>query len=153
MDLSQSMVELKANQVLCLEGDQNSDLFIIHSGKLLVCVRKRSEITPLATLEAGEYFGELSFFDQGVRSADVIAMEDCVLVRIPQEELARQFPQWLVTIGQSMTKRLRLADEVVRAHGIKRKNTKAMQPLAMEEQGRYFRLLKEHAKSLGKKLK
>jgi len=153
MDLNQGLVELKKDDILCMEGDQDSDLYIIHSGKLLICVRKRSEITPLAYLESGEYFGELSFFDQDARSADVIAVEDSVLVRIPQAELKKQFPEWLVTIGRSMTKRLRLADEVIRAHGIKRKNAKNMQPLKIEDQGRYFRLLKEYAKTLGKKLK
>ena len=57
-------VNLNKNEVLCREGDEDIDLYIIHEGKLLICGLKGSQVTPLAYLEAGEYLGELSFFDQ-----------------------------------------------------------------------------------------
>ena len=55
--------ELKKDDILCLEGEFDHDLYFVHKGELLVCVLKGSQITPLAHLEAGEYFGEMSFFD------------------------------------------------------------------------------------------
>ncbi len=137
-------IELKKDQVLCVEGEQNSDLYLIDSGRLLVCLRKRSEVTPLAYLEKGDFFGELSFFDGMPRSADVVAVEDCRLVKIPQNQKNTQFPEWIITIAQSMAKRIRLADDIIRKHGLKRKNVNSIQPLPMEEQGRIFRLIKAH---------
>ena len=142
----QYLVKLEADQVLCTEGEKNADLFIIHEGKLLICIRdkKSSQVTPLAYLEKGEYLGELSFFDREARSADVIAVEPTTLVRIPEEELGRQFPQWLVTLASTLTKRLRLMDEVVRDHGLKRKNVTSMAPLDMAVQGKFFKILKDY---------
>jgi len=136
-------VSLKKDDILCLEGEADNDLYIVHSGKLLVFARKRSQVTQLGHIGPGEYFGELSFFDDKPRSADVIALEDTVLIRFPHSELRNQFPQWLITIAQSLANRLRVADDVIRTSGIKKKNADGISPMSVDEQGRIFRLVKE----------
>ena len=140
------LIQLTKDDILCLEGDEDQDLYLVHSGKLMVCLRKRSEVTPVAYIGPGEYFGELSFFDGHPRSADVIAVEDSQLVKVPNSEKNRHFPDWLITIAQSMTKRLRIADDVIRSKGIRRKNVSAIQPMPIEEQGRIFRMIKKYIK-------
>jgi hypothetical protein len=39
----------------------------------------------LSTLAAGDFFGETCLFDQGTRSADVVANQDCVFLKITAE--------------------------------------------------------------------
>lgn len=130
-------VKIKKDQLLCKEGEPSCDLYKIISGKLMVCTRKNRMVTPLAFLEANEYFGELSFFDRMERSADVIAVEDTVLIKIPMEQLEQQFPRWLHLTAQSMTKKLRLLDDIIKKRGIKKQNVEHIKPLSIEEQ-RYF---------------
>lgn len=141
MDLTLS---LKKNDVVCKEGDLTKDLYLIIEGKLMVCSRAGHMVTPLAYLEAGSYFGEFSFIDNFTRSADVIAVEETKLIKIPQAELKKNFPRWLIICSKSMTKKLRLLDEVIRDKGIKKVNVDSIKPLSIEEQREYFEILKEH---------
>lgn len=137
-------VNLQKDEILCLEGDSDYDLYMIHSGKLLVCVTKGSQVTPISYLGEGEYLGELSFFDRKTRSAHVICVEDASLIRIPIDQIDRQFPQWMVTLAKSLTKKIRIADQILKQKGIRRKNLESLQPLSIEEQTHFFQLIKTY---------
>jgi len=134
-------VELKKNEVLCREGDVETDLYIVQSGELLVCVRKGTQVTAVAKLGVGEYIGELSFFDNKPRGADIIAASDCKLVKIPAVEIRESFPSWLTTVGKMLALKLRLHDDVIRSKGIKKSNVETIKPLSMDDQRLYFQLL------------
>lgn len=134
-------IELKKDQVLCREGDVETDIFIVLEGQLLVCVRKGSQVTAVATLGKGEYIGELSFFDLRPRGADIVALDHCKLVKIPATELRNDLPHWLLTMGKGLAKKLRLHDDVIRQKGVKKTNVGSIKPLSIEEQGHYFKLL------------
>lgn len=129
--------QLKKGDVLTVEKDKNNDLYYIFSGKLMVCIRNGTQVTPLAYVGKNEFIGELSFFDGLPRSADIVALEDCSLIQIPSANMKKQFPQWLIVVAKYMTKRMRLMDDVIRKKGVKKKNTQSIQPLSIEEQ-RYF---------------
>jgi CRP/FNR family transcriptional regulator, cyclic AMP receptor protein len=131
-------VTLQPNEVICRAGDEESDLFIVHSGKLLVFVVNGTQITPLAYLTDGEYLGELSFFDHKPRSAYVVAVEETTLIQIPTEELDRQFPPWLILMARHITKKLRETDELIRKKGLRKQNVETIKPLSIEEQRHYL---------------
>ncbi|MFZ4713537.1 MAG: Crp/Fnr family transcriptional regulator [Bacteriovoracaceae bacterium] len=133
---------LKKDDVLTIEKDENNDLYFVFTGKLMVCIRNGTQVTPLAYIGPGEFIGELSFFDGLARSADIIALEDCSLIEIPPEYLKKQFPQWLVVVAKYMTKRMRLMDDVIRKKGVKKKNAHSIQPLTIEEQRYYLAKIK-----------
>lgn len=134
-------VKMKEGEILCREGDQNHDLYYLQSGELMVCLTEMSKVIPLAYLQEGEYLGELSFFDGQARSANIICTKDALLIRIPPSEIKKQFPHWLVTIAQSVTRRIRLADHVIRKKGLKAKGSSKVRQLTIEEQTSYYRLL------------
>ena len=123
-------VELKKNDILCREGDVETDLFIVQSGELLVCIRKGSQVTAIAKLGPGEYIGELSFFDNKPRGAD-----------IPAVEIRQSFPTWISTLGKMLALKLRLHDDVIRSKGIKKSNVETIKPLSMDDQRLYYQLL------------
>jgi len=139
----------KKGEVICLAGEQEFDLYIIHSGKLLICVNKGSQITPLAYLNAGEYLGELSFFDKKERSAHVICVEDTSLIKIPDTELEKQFPRWLSTLAKEVTSKLRHSDEVIRKKGIRKQNVDTIKPLSIDEQRDVYQTIKDEAETRG----
>ena len=141
-DNSDLIINVPKDQLICKQGDKTRDLYKIVSGKLMICSRNNSMVTPLAHLEAGEYFGEFSFFDGMERSADVIAIEDCTLIQVPPEELKKQFPRWLLITAKNMTHKLRVMDNVIRTKGIKKKKS-SVPPLSINEQRYYLNIIEK----------
>ncbi len=134
-------VKLKKDQLVCVAGENDYDLYKVKSGKLLVFVNEGSKITPIAYLGAGEYLGELSFFDRQPRSAHVVAIEKSELIKLPVTELEQQAPAWLITMAQHIARKIRRADEIMRQKGIRRQNVDSIKPLSMEEQHHFYKLI------------
>jgi CRP-like cAMP-binding protein len=68
----------------------------------------------LVTLGPGEFFGEISLFDRGPRSADVIANTDSMLLKISAKKFERLITQapdlaapFLFAMGKTLTARIR----------------------------------------------
>lgn len=134
-------------QVVFLAGSDETDLYFIESGKLMICVLKGSEVTPLSYLGPGEFLGELSFFDEQPRSATVIAIEDSVLSTIPSEARNTEFPKWLLSLAKSLTKKIRYSDELIRKRGIRKRQVESIKPLSIEEQTQYYQVIKRYQES------
>lgn len=81
---------LPAGAILCREGDPGDCCFVIQKGKVKIWRRDNSgrEIL-LATLGAGEIFGEMSIIDKSPRSATVSVVEECELLRIAEENFEK----------------------------------------------------------------
>lgn len=136
-------LNLEAGELVCCAGQHDYDLYIIHSGKLLIYVNDGTKVTPLAYLGAGEYLGELSFFDHMPRSAHVATLEPTTLIQIPVDQLGQQFPEWLITIAQNITSKLRRTGDVIRQKGIRKQNVETIKPLSIDEQRHYFQLVEK----------
>lgn len=134
-------ISLKKDEILFLAEEVNNDLFIIQKGKVMVFVQKGSQIIPVAYLDQGEYIGELSFFDEGPRSASIICVEDCEFLKIPTEEMNKHCAGWMKTLGQQLTAKIREGDELIRSKGIRKKNVEGIKPLTIQEQTHCFRLV------------
>ncbi len=96
------------------EGSPGDAMFFILEGEVRVRLMIAERESILATLQAGEFFGEVALFDHGPRSADVVANTDCVLLRIPSgafQQLVEANPDlaapFLLAMGRSLIARLR----------------------------------------------
>jgi CRP-like cAMP-binding protein len=67
------------DEVIFDEGEEGQAIYIILEGKVLICHQGQAD-TPIATLESGNFFGELALLDDAPRSAQARAGEDCTLV-------------------------------------------------------------------------
>lgn len=76
-----------------LKGDHGDALFMVLEGELRARVMVGGRETTLATMGVGECFGELAIVDQGPRSADVIANQPSVLVKVSEQALRRMFAE------------------------------------------------------------
>jgi CRP-like cAMP-binding protein len=115
-------IDYAANQLIIAEGSQDRHLFLIETGRVRVTGRvaldENRHIQPgLCDLGPGEVFGELSLFEQGPRSASVVAVEDSRLLRFDAQPLADYFDQHphlgyvvLKALFVVLTTRLRTAD-------------------------------------------
>jgi CRP-like cAMP-binding protein len=96
------------------QGESGDCMYFILEGELRVRIDIAGKESTLATMAAGEFFGDISLFDRGPRSADVVANTDSVLAKISADALdalAREAPDlaapFLRAIGKTLTARIR----------------------------------------------
>lgn len=96
------------------QGERGDSMFILLEGEVRVRLMIENKETTLVTLGAGDFFGEVALFDQGPRSADVIANTDAVLLKVSHKafaNLSQTAPELaapiLIGIGKTLTARIR----------------------------------------------
>jgi len=85
--------DLVRGQMLVAQGEPSDALFVVLHGAL--AVRRAGDHAPIAELRAGEVVGEIGFFANMPRTADVIAIRDTsvlVLTRAAYRDLAEDAP-------------------------------------------------------------
>jgi CRP/FNR family transcriptional regulator len=97
------------------EGDHSDACYIVREGSFRV-TREHSDgrAITLATLAAGDIFGELAMLDGEVRSASVEALTDGELLALPAGEvraLLARHPEITVKLIAALVRRLRTANE------------------------------------------
>src|ERR1019366_4874749 len=100
--------------VVVKQGDPGDSMYFILEGELRARINVGDQETILATLGAGDFFGDISLFDHGPRSADVVANSDSLLVKISAaafEKLAKEAPEiatpLLRAVGRTLSARIR----------------------------------------------
>jgi uncharacterized membrane protein len=103
----------RSGDIVFSQGDVGSSMYIVQSGAVQIYLRSADQDTPpvvLKDLRTGEYFGELSLFDDKPRSASVRATVDTVLLELTREELGEHLgrsAKAAMTILTEMGQRLR----------------------------------------------
>jgi CRP/FNR family cyclic AMP-dependent transcriptional regulator len=125
--LAQRLTEkrLAAGEIVFSQGDKGSSMYIVQSGAVQIYLPGKDEGSPpsplsppsppvppvpLRDVRTGEYFGELSIFDDKPRSASVRAAVDTVLLELTRRELAEHLARSkdaAMTILTEMAERLR----------------------------------------------
>ena len=134
-------LKFKPNEVICFEGDPLNHLYFIRSGKVLICKLSGTEVKALARIEAGEFLGELAFFDGYLRSSNIIALEATTLIQIQRAEVWGDLPNWFKTIGQNLTKRIRNLDDIISSSQIRLSTKEENKPLSIEQQTLFYKIL------------
>ena len=96
------------------QGQHGDAMYLVLEGELRVRMMVNGKESVLVTLGPGEFFGEISLFDHGPRSADVVSNKESVLLKVSAEsfeklqggapELAAPF---LFAIAKTLTSRIR----------------------------------------------
>jgi serine/threonine protein phosphatase PrpC len=97
--------------VLFEEGDHGRECFIIEEGR--VVIRKRGQV--LATLTAGDYFGEMSFIDVPRRSATATVQLDAQVLVIRRNQFLQLLKQDSELAAKLMWQLLQKMSRTVRA--------------------------------------
>src|SRR6476620_7834719 len=98
--------DLVRGQLLVAQGGPSDSLFLVLHGAL--AVRKTGYLEPIAELRAGELVGEIGFFGNIPRTADVIAIRDTsvlVLSRKAYQELAQDAPALVEALLAALARR------------------------------------------------
>lgn len=101
-----------SNETICRTGDPGDEMFIIINGKVKICIYnddgKNEQV--VATLNSGDYFGEMALLTGEPRSASVIALEDSemfVLQKNDFDVILEKFPSISLSMGKIVSQRLR----------------------------------------------
>lgn len=114
---SVDQVAYKAGEDVFHEHDRGDALYVVESGSVRIWVRDEDteEIT-LSELRPGDFFGELSVFDGGERSANATAVVDSVLHRLSREDFQQfllKYPSAAVDVIREIGARMRQTNALV----------------------------------------
>jgi CRP/FNR family cyclic AMP-dependent transcriptional regulator len=84
-----SLIGKDKGEFIVKEGDPGDYMFIIIEGKVKVLLKRGKKEIILATLEKGNFFGEMSLFGGNPRSASVQALTDLKLLKITRKDIVR----------------------------------------------------------------
>lgn len=91
------------------QGEIGDAMFLILEGELRARVMVGDKETILATFGPGDFFGDISLFDHGPRSADVVANVDSVVLKISAasfDRLAKEAPALATPFLQATSRTL-----------------------------------------------
>ena len=101
--------DYKAGQTIVIEGRVGAAFFILVSGSVEVIKRRgQPEEAILATLEVGDFFGELATMRHVPRSASIRAVQDstCLVIRRADfEAYISKFPNVVAKVESTLTSR------------------------------------------------
>jgi CRP-like cAMP-binding protein len=108
--------EFKRGHVLFREGEPGKEMYVIQAGKVNITKTVRDTEKILATLGAGEFFGEMAILNNKPRSAGAVMAEDGKLLVIDPktfEAMIRGNVEIAVRLIKKLSDRLQEADEQI----------------------------------------
>lgn len=110
-----SILHAAKNEVVIVQEDTSTDLYIILKGKVKVTLMSgEGEEYVLTDLHVGDYFGEMSLIDGMPRCATVVAMEDSTFAVLKRERLIdalKRDPILALDLLSTLVQKLRKATE------------------------------------------
>ena len=109
----------KAGQMVFEQGDMGTAMYIVESGDVNIHLAgEESRRISLKDIARGEFFGELSLFDEKPRSASALATTDTVLLELQRSTLENFLegrPRAAMAILRTMSERLRETNTMLSA--------------------------------------
>ena len=110
------LIECPAGDYPIREGEQGDHLFVLLAGSARISKHTKGKQKTLQLLGPSECFGEMSLIECRSRSASVMAITDCKLLRINGEQIA-SFPEIATklyyNIAVMLSQRLRHANDIL----------------------------------------
>ncbi len=118
--------------VLFKEGETGREMYVIQSGRIRISKNVRGEEQVLATLPAGEFFGEMAILNNKPRSATATTVEECkMLVIDPKtfELMLKNNIEIAVRMIKKLSQRLQEADDQIESLLYKDANSRVVHTL------------------------
>jgi flavin-dependent dehydrogenase len=116
----------RKGDAIVTQGEVGDCLFVIQSGSVEVLHIQGKKEVYLATLNKGDFFGEMALFEKEVRSSTVRALDDVRALTVDKRMLLTRIqddPSMAFRILQKMSSRIRVLDKKIsRIKGSDRRN-------------------------------
>jgi hypothetical protein len=109
-DVKQYQVELEHGEFVYQEGDSSVGMYVIERGEVELLKQYAGSSRRVATLEAGDFFGEMSLLEGGSRDGSARALTTLRLLRIDPstfDHVVREFPEIPIRMLYKLARRLR----------------------------------------------
>ena len=134
-------ITVPKDTLLTKSGESKKPLYKIIKGEVLIFILKKNTVIPLGKIKPGDFIGELSFFDNGPRSAYSITLSETIVELYTQEELDTEIPVWLKEFGKSLAKKIRSNDQAISEANYRPRAVGEMIKLEPQEQKRLYTLV------------
>lgn len=107
------LTHFKAGHVLFHEGDEGEEMYIVQTGRVAIKKKVKDGETVLATMEKGDFFGEMAVLERLPRSATAEVQEDADIIVISGEtfgDMIKANPEVAVRMLRKYSIRLREAN-------------------------------------------
>jgi small-conductance mechanosensitive channel/CRP-like cAMP-binding protein len=95
-------------ELVIREGDEGSSMFVVHKGRVKVQISENGRAKAVATLNEGDFFGEMALFTGEPRTASVVAVEETEVLEIGHAAMKQVFdtnPDLVETLSFIMAER------------------------------------------------
>jgi CRP-like cAMP-binding protein len=119
--------------VLFHDGEKGEEMYIIQSGRVKISKRIRGVDKTLATLEKGEFFGEMAILNDKPRSASAETVDECEMLVIDRktfDTLLRSNVEIAIRFIKRLADRLREANDQMESLMIKDNTSRVVSVLA-----------------------
>ena len=118
------------DEYVCYEGQWGKEMYVVLRGSIGVFITSvLGNLTKVAEIGEGQFFGEMAIFDKAPRSASCIALEDTVCIAIDKSNLQRFLetcPDMAEIIMSGMSNRIRKLNEELYKRSQNNKKKKAV---------------------------
>jgi len=131
--LSRFGKKLPLGTVLFHEGDRGEEMFVLQSGKVKISKQIRGVKKTLATVEKGDFFGEMAILNDKPRSATAETIEECEMLVIDRktfDTLLRGNVEIAIRFIKRLADRLRETNDQLEALMIKDNTSRLVSILA-----------------------
>ncbi len=119
--------------VLFRDGERGKEMYVIQSGEVKITKEVRGEVQTLATIGAGEFFGEMAILNNKPRSASAETVSEAkMLVIDPKtfEAMIKGNTEIAVRMIKKLAQRLEEADHQIESLMLKDSNSRVVHTLA-----------------------
>lgn len=110
--------KVSSGELVFAEKDLGEEMYLVHSGKVLIYHDVRGIHDPLNVAEAGGYFGEMAIIDELPRSATARAEQDSVLLVLHRDDFRNavlDYPEIAFAVFKEFSRRVREDDARIRS--------------------------------------
>ncbi|PYS70225.1 MAG: hypothetical protein DMF69_14255, partial [Acidobacteria bacterium] len=78
-------------ELVIREGEEGASMFVVHKGRVKVQINENGRAKAVATLNEGDFFGEMALFTGEPRTASVVAVEETEVLEIGHSAMKQVF--------------------------------------------------------------
>lgn len=109
------VLSIESSGLVVRRGSHGDAMYLVLEGEVRARIMVDGKESILNTLHSGDFFGEISLLDQGPRSADVVAYEQSLLLKLTARSFERMKTEspdvalpFLFNVSRSVVTRLRM---------------------------------------------
>lgn len=115
--MAKRVVYYKKGEIIIKEGQLDRRMYVILEGFVKISLSDRGDKITVATLKKGDFFGEMSLFNETPRSATATALEDVKLAYLNDIKQLTNFlelnPKFAVKMVHILATRLSKTNEIL----------------------------------------